>query len=586
MDAITSQGWDAMSGRSIRLGWLVVGLSMVLGCATARTPARRVEPTSWGAAVAASEADRAVTRASLESTEESRHDESTAAAIGPEPLTLEGAQALAVQWSPVLAQARAAVDAARGGVEVADSGFWPTIQGNYGYQAFYSDVGFAGVRGRFPVLPLRGLGPGEQDFHITEAQLKWTLFQFGKQLAKHDQGRFKAEVAALQLERTGQTVAYEVTQAFFHVLETRSNVEIAERAVEKAESFRRESADQLQRGVIIQEEHLRVEARLAEVRQGLVDARSEEEVAIAAMNRAIGIDVNTPTKVVDRRESPRMELSLKQCMDLAFSNRREVPVVRLGIEIAESEARIARAEYLPNVSIQTGFSNVTGTGVQNANVAAGGIFVAQELFAGGRRRGQLVAAEAGIRSAMAQAQNVSDGIAYEVNAAFHGVEDARERIDAARAVFEQSRENLLLVTNRYRAGDATPAELVGAMASDTKAEQDYNVAYYLYQQSLARLEFAAGAPLPLLPGSEPTAHAPSPGGEPIPPTGPPGFESPFRPQGSLPSLPPPIDLGRPDTRSVPMLPNPLLPERRPDVIGPPNLSRPSYEEIQPYGNRP
>lgn len=575
-------------------GRALLGLAMVLGpgCASQETAAPRNVPASWQAeTVAGPSTDPAVVRTAATVTEipEARPSD---VPIGPEPLTLEAAQELAFRWSPVLAEARASVDVARGGLEVAYSGFWPTVQGNYGYQVFSSDVGFAGVRGRFPVLPLRGLGPGEQDFHITEAQMKWTVFQFGRQLAKFDQGRFKTEVAALQLDRTGQTVTYDVTQAFFRVLEARSKVEIAERAVDRAESFRRESADRLQRGVIVQEEHLQAEAALAGVRQELVDTRSEEEVAVAALNRAMGIDVNAPTKVVERREAPRMDLSLEQCLNRAIDNRREIPVVRLGIGIAEQDTRIARADYLPTVSIQAGYSNVTGTGVQNANVGAGGIFIAQDLFTSGRRRGQLRAAEASVRAAVAQAQQICDGIAYEVNASFHEVEDARERIVAARVVYDQSRENLLLVTNRYRDGDATPAELVASMASETKAEETHNVAYYIYQRALAKLEFATGAPLPLVPGAEPMSHAPSTEGErrgePIPPTGPPGVESPFRPRpGGLPGLPPPIDLGAPSTRPVPLLPIPSGPGVRPgvpDLFGPPNL--PSYESTSPYGNKP
>lgn len=62
-----------------------------------------------------------------------------------ETLTVEQAQRLGLQYSPVLAQARAAVDAAKANVEVAESGFLPTVQGNYAFQAFNSQTGFTGI---------------------------------------------------------------------------------------------------------------------------------------------------------------------------------------------------------------------------------------------------------------------------------------------------------------------------------------------------------------------------------------------------------------------------------------------------------
>lgn len=209
--------------------------------------------------------------------------------------------------------------------------------------------------------------------------MKWTIFQFGKQVARRGQAVLRTQVAEFQLKRSYQSVCYEVGQAYFRVLAARASVATAERAVERAEAFLAESASQLRRGAITREEHLRVEASLAATRQDLTDARSEEEVAIACLNRAMGINVNAPTRVADRRLAPEIDIPLDGALRLAAANRPEIPVMIRGIRVAEEDVKIARADYLPTVSIQAGYSNVTGTHVQNANVGAGGIFVTHEL---------------------------------------------------------------------------------------------------------------------------------------------------------------------------------------------------------------
>lgn len=199
-----------------------------------------------------------------------------------------------------------------------------------------------------------------------------------------------------------------------------------------------------------------------------------------------------------------------------------------------------------------------------------------------------------MRSAIAQAQQVCDGIAYEVKVAFHGLEDARARIRAARVSYEQAVENLRLVGNRYRTGDATPAELMDARASEAAAEQTYNAAFYFDQQAVLRLEFAVGVELPVareeLPGQPATAPGPGPIA-PGPPTGP----SPFRPSapgGRLLELPPPRDFGGPAPAGpapLPGTPSPGTPST-PPLLGPtspsPSLSRPPYESNSPYDVRP
>jgi outer membrane protein TolC len=133
-----------------------------------------------------------------------------------------------MRLNPLLGQSLAAVETADGNEEIAYSGFLPTLQGNYSYQAFSSDVGFAGTRGRFPVLPVRGFGPGTQDFHVTELQLRWEVFQFGRHVAKHDQSILKAEIARLQADRARQSVEFDVSEAYFRALEARSSLVISE----------------------------------------------------------------------------------------------------------------------------------------------------------------------------------------------------------------------------------------------------------------------------------------------------------------------------------------------------------------------
>ena len=71
-------------------------------------------------------------------------------------------------------------------------------------------------------------------------------------------------------------------------------------------------------------------------------------------------------------------------------------MVRKGIADAELDVKIARADYLPTLSIQSAVSDVTGTGVQNAKVLAGGAFATLDVYSGGKRRGQLRAAAAGV----------------------------------------------------------------------------------------------------------------------------------------------------------------------------------------------
>jgi outer membrane protein len=508
-------------------------------------------------------------------------------------LTLEEAKSLAFRLNPSLGQSLAAVETAAGNEEIAYSGFLPTIQGNYGYQAFSSQTGFSGtpIGGRFPLLPVRGFGPGSQEFSVTELQLRWAVFQFGRQFAKHDQSVLREEIAQLQADRARQSVEFDVSQAFFRALEARSSRVIAEEGLRRAEAVLGDARNQERRGVLTAEDVLRAEVQVAEVRQLLTRARSAVRVTVAGLNRAIGLDVSAPTEVADRREQPSVTLSLEDSLGLALRNRREIAVVQKGIADANLGVKIAKADYLPTISIQSSAADITGSGVQNGRVLAGGLFATHDFYTGRKRRGELRAAEAAVRRAATQAKQIVDGVAYEVHYAHAAVDDARETVAQARTTVAQARENFRLVDNRYKTGDAQPTDVIDAHTAQTRAEQDLNAALYQYQTAVARLEFAVGAPV-AAPSAAPEEPAVPP------PTTPSPFARPETqppPRGAKPSA---IEfrsllrpLGGPDLLAVPA-PSPLIQPTTPGPAtggappsGTPGLSRPPYIP-QPPGRGP
>lgn len=425
-----------------------------------------------------------------------------------QPLTLEMAEAVAMQHSPRIAEAQWATAVREAGERAAYAAFLPTVSANYGFQTFSSQVGFVGVPdgGRFPVLPARGFGPGNQDFEVIDLRVQWTVFQFGKRLAVHDQAAMRAAVAHWQWERTRQAVAFDVALTYARVLQARASRLVAERAVVRAEAALKDVRNLAANGVLTREDVLRAEVFLADVRQGLIAATSEAQIAVAALNRAMGINVSTPTRVADRAaDLDEYPVRLEDCLAQAVAGRPELSVVQYGVAIAGRGADAVRADYLPVITANGGGAVVDGTRVQNAQVADAGIFLKWNLYEGGRRRAEVRGADAAIEVALAQGQQVCDTIAFETHVAYRNIEDAVGRLKQARTATGQAEETLRLVRNRYARGDAKPTDVVDAETALTQAEQNLNAARYDLVVALARMKFATGGtaqptPTPKLPG--------------------------------------------------------------------------------------
>ncbi len=453
---------------------------------TANPPSKAI-PLPLG--FAGSNSDRDQTRTGLVST-----DSRSLSSSGPfGSLGLEEAKSLAIRLNPQVAQDREAIAKAAGGEEVAFSGYLPTVLGSYSYQAFSSNVGFAGTHDRFPVLPVRGFGPGTQDFSVTEAQLRWNVFQFGRQIAKHGQSVLKVEIARLQYQRSVQAAEFDVSLAYFRVLESRAALINAEQSVIRAEAILKDAGDLLKQGVITPEEVLRAEVETAEVRQLLTTARSTAEISVAGLNRSIGLGVNDPTEVVERREEPAVDLGLEDCLKLAVARRPEIAVVRKGVAIAGAEIKIASSQFLPTFSIQSSLSNVTGTGdPERQRPGRRSIRDARTLHrrqapgsvAGSRRRRPAPRSRRPRRSATGSPTRRTWPTGGSRMLGNGSSNPARPSPRPARTSGSLS--------NRLKTGDAIPSELIAAQTSLTRTEQSYNSAFYDYQIAIARLEFAVG----------------------------------------------------------------------------------------------
>ena len=425
---------------------------------------------------------------------------------GRDPLTLEQAKDLADRVNPQLNRVRETVNRSAAEERIVFADFLPSVGLSHEFDAVTSRSGFAGTKDgrRFVQLPIRGYGPGTQDFEVLDLELRYTVFQFGKRLARHDQSMLRWDIARLQTERARQSVGFDVSVRYAEVLEAYAAREVAERTVERAEAVLKDATNLEKRGILTREDVLRADVQVADARQALTSARSGVSIAHAALNRAIGITVGFPTRVTEaalpiatplQPASSTFCLGLEECLDLAVQNRPELIVVQKAIQSAARGVDAARADYLPTFGTRATGSVVDGIDVQNSVVLNAGIFMKWDLYTGGRRNGVVLAAESDVRAAVAEAQQICDTIAFEVHVAFANIVDARERIVQTRTAVEQARETLRLVQNRYNRGDAKPTDVVDAQTALTRAEQNANDARYAYLIALARMEFATGVPL-------------------------------------------------------------------------------------------
>jgi outer membrane protein TolC len=315
-------------------------------------------------------------------------------------------------------------------------------------------------------------------------------------------------------------VAFDVTTAYVRVLLAQATAIEQEQAVRRAEAVLKDSRSRREGGVADRDDVLRAEVQLADVRESLVLAREGEYDAVAQLNNAMGRNSALPLRVIDWTTRPEVPCPLVECLKNAAAQRLEVRIAQDAVSAARFGAQAAEAKFYPRIFVMTGVGNVSGDGVLTGWHEGAGLHLNQEIFAGHKRQGEVQAANADVIAAAGAAQSVFDDISLEVNLAYRRQAATRERIGLAEPAVEQARENLRLVTVKYKNGNAAPTDIVDAETALTRSVQRLNLAVYDYLAALARLEYATGEPPgSILASAQTTAERPPllPPPQPVPP---------------------------------------------------------------------
>jgi outer membrane protein TolC len=424
--------------------------------------------------------------------------------VTPEPsqtLTLAEAIETAFRQQPRLRVYLETVEQARRGEDIAFAPFLPMALAGYSVGGFDLNVGgnsvpLGPVPG-FTFIPALGSIPFGLNFNtgyeFADLKLQWLICDFGRRLGRYRQAGLATDIAQLQSERAYQTVANEVAVAYYQVLRTRALRKTAREAVRRAEDDL-DVAKKLEKGGVVEKEkRLRVEVQLAESQRLLDAAEGAEAVAVAALNLAIGLNVNAPTSVQESADIPPFAQSLAECLQTAVGLRREFQVARQAIEVADEGRRVARADFAPRI-VAEGYANDFQQAAprSHADLAVGFIKLEWGLFEGGKRVAELRVQDSKIRAAMAQAESIADTIAFQVTEAYRNLITAQRGIERARPAVTQAEETYRFVKIRQEKGAALPAEITDAESALTRAQQNYLNSIHDYLIGLARLEYAMG----------------------------------------------------------------------------------------------
>ncbi|HXH11836.1 MAG TPA: TolC family protein [Alphaproteobacteria bacterium] len=415
----------------------------------------------------------------------------------PEQLTLQQALSLALQHSPDVAAAERRLEAARALVSEAEAGFYPKI--NVSEQ--YTDTNNP-VSAFMSVLNQRRFSfdfdfnhPRSTENFNTRLSLTQPLFNGGRTIIARRIARTTVERSADDLRRVHHDLMFEVTQAYFVVLQAQELVTVQREAVAQVEAQLALAKARFGAGTAVRSDVLSVDVRLAEVREELIKAQNRLALAQAAFNAILGIELERPVALNPESRVDALEARLEEVREAAMERRPEVARLRKERVIGEERLRLARAEYLPTLNVVAAYDLDSQNFSRLEDSWQVGVALHLNLFDGFATAAKVRQAGHNLEEIKALERRLALDIQLEAKEAFLSVQEARDRIRVAAKSVRQAEESLRIIETRYRGEIALVTELIDAQVALTGARTRLVTARFAEQIALARLRRAIGGPV-------------------------------------------------------------------------------------------
>jgi len=228
-------------------------------------------------------------------------------------------------------------------------------------------------------------------------------------------------------------------------------------------------------------------------KQRLIDAQTQEEVALFGLARLLNLDPNTQMELADKPsffQTP--EFNASESLEEAYRTRPEMRALEARERITLLDRKMTSESRLPSVSFG-GYWAYQGLSLPSSIPAyVYQVSVDFPLMTGGRIRAQIARSDLELRKVAQQRADLRDQIALEVKTGIAQLGSARNEVDVANLGVKLAQEEVTQARDRFQAGVANNIEVITAQDALARASDNQIAALYSYNQSRADLAHAIG----------------------------------------------------------------------------------------------
>jgi outer membrane protein TolC len=338
----------------------------------------------------------------------------------------------------------------------------------------------------FPFPVPRVIGPF--NYFDARASLSQSLFNF------HDIEKERAASASLKSAQytykdARELVVLAVGNAYLVAIASAARIDTTDAQVKNAQALYNKAVDQQRAGLNPAIDTLRSQVELQTRQQQLIAARNDFEKQKLSLARVIGLPPGQEFVLTEKVPYQALTpLPLEVYLQRAYASRSDYQAAQTQVQAAEFSRRAATAGHYPTLDFNANYGDIGVTPAQSNGTwqVNGGLNI--PIFAGGKVHSDVLEADAGLKQARSQLNDLRGRIDYEVRASLLDLSSAAEQVEVARSSVDLAEQTLAQSEDRFTAGVTDNLVVVQAQESVASAHENYIQS--LYAHNLAKIELA------------------------------------------------------------------------------------------------
>jgi adhesin transport system outer membrane protein len=412
-----------------------------------------------------------------------------AASVPAAAETLEEALSFLLLNHPQIKAGKNQVASADEGINVARSGYFPTLdyEGAYGYDHIDNAT-------------RRAVKPGDSAFGRAKSTnnitFRQNVFNGFNTSATVDASRLSKEAALHNLNLTRQLVSFEGVAAYLDVMRQQRLIQLAQKNEDNVQTQLELEDERVQQGAGIAVEVLQAKSRLQVAKERRVAFEGSAKDSFSRYNQVFQ-KFPEPAAMTDPRPPvDQLPQTVEQAVNIALRENPAIGGAIIVTDIAATQRRIARAGYYPTVDLvfAANHEKHEGAALGTRRDYTAVVEATWSLYAGGSTKAAVAQSAFDYAASKNSEANVNRQVEQSVRLAWQALETSRERlvllenavniateVYRARQQLEQAgKETGLVVLDSAR-------EIFNAEINLVSASYDMRTAVYQLLLSMGRL---------------------------------------------------------------------------------------------------